>query len=521
MLNTWRGLMLAAGVAAIPAFAQAECPPQDSIDRYAQTARDALVALDGLVPEEQQTALENRYIAMSILRWSWQGRDAILNEPSALEGITQCIDSGTCDALASERSGAGPRTIAPFPSDRMVNWANRQLECGVSAPAAPEAELEAVPDDTSVEPALTADTELETAPDSDVAADPEMTDTSAEQFEDSPPAADPVTEEGVETADLTTPEIEDVFSSDQQIPEEAPNPDLPLSDIIIDSTESAINTTPAQMPLDALATSSGNHQHLVRAAVLLMMKGNVPGSIETFSQACYQAAELSDPVQSCELIFDYYDRLAVRADPIEFLAFTDQLCRVNYTRGCASLATYFGVDTTEDAHLAALRFYDRACNSGDAEACAAASDYFLTGRAELPDPVRARDTLFRSCDLGRLASCQPLADFYARGVGGDVDLNRALELNEISCSNDQARSAETCVAAADFVLLNLEEGAERDQMVRTFVERACRIGHDVGCALHADNLEFGIGGAVDLAGAERARIRACRLGHEASCDASS
>ncbi len=521
MLNTWRGLMLAAGVAAIPAFAQAECPPQESIDRYAQTARDALVALDGLVPAEQQTVLENRYIAMSILRWNWQGRDAILNEPSALDGITQCIDSGSCDALASERSGAGPRIIAPFPSDRLVNWANRQLECGVAAPAEPVFEVETPPEETSVEPELAADTEDATAADGDVAADPESTNTPAEEVEDTPPETDLVTDAGVEADDLTTPEIEDLFASEETIPEDEPNMDLPLSDVVIDSTETVIGTPPAQAPVDALSMSSGSQQHLVRAAVLLMMKGNVSGSIETFSQACYQAAEQSDPAQSCELIFGHYDRLAVRADPIAFLAFTDQLCRVNYTRGCASLATYFGVETTTEAHLAALKFYDRACNSGDAEACAAASDYFLTGRAELPDPARARDTLFRSCDLGRLASCQPLAEFYARGVGGDVDLDRAFELNEISCSTAQIRSAETCVAAADFVLLNMEEGVERDQQVRTFVERACRIGHDTGCALHADNLEFGIGGAVDLTGAEQARDRACRLGHEASCEASS
>ena len=252
-----------------------------------------------------------------------------------------------------------------------------------------------------------------------------------------------------------------------------------------------------------------------------MLKGNISDGIQAISHACYRAAENADPVQSCEMLFDHYDGLAVRADPIEFLAFTDQLCRVRYTRGCASLATYFGVETTTEAHLAALRFYDRSCNSGDAEACAAASDYFLTGRAERADPVRARDTLYRACDLGRLASCQPLAEFFARGVGGGVDLNRAIELNDVSCSIDQTRSAETCVAAADFVLLNLEEGDERDAKVRTFTARACRIGHDIGCASHADNLEFGIGGAVDLEGAEQARQRACRLGHQASCDAAS
>ncbi len=529
MLNTWRGLVLAAGIVAIPAFAQAECPPQESIDRYAQTTRDALVALDGLIPEEQQRDLEDRYVAMSILRWNWQGRDTILNEPSALDSISECINSGRCDAEASERSGAGPRTISAFPSDRLANWAKRQLECEVTASVVTETVLDPAPTDPEPAPAeeVVADTQTTNdtpqLPVEDPLPEPELI------VESDPEPTDPIAEEPeilaereIETDDVIVAEEStdqvDLDPASEPLDEEFEAADFePVTE-----TETETIAAPSTALSPTISTiDEAVHQRLIRSAAMSVMKGDVRSGIDSVSQACFLQAEQSDPVHACELVFDYYEHLAARADPIKFLAFTDELCRVEYARGCASLATYFGVTTTSEAHLAAVNFYDRACNSGDAEACAAASDYFLTGRASVANPARARDTLYRSCDLGRLASCQDLAEFFLRGVGGEADLSRALELNEVSCPAAQVSLPETCVAAANFVLLNLEAGPERAERVRTFTERACGIGHDVGCAWHADNLEYGIGGDVDLAGAQQARVTACQLGHRASCDANS
>lgn len=525
MLNTWRGLMLAAGVAAIPAFAQAECPPPESLDRYAQTARDALVALDGLVPEEQQRTLENRYTAMSILRWNGQGREAILDEASALDLLSDCIETGRCDAEPNERSGAGPRTIAPQPSDRLVTWANRQLECE-TATRATETEISPEPVSDPVvsveqppEPDVELDTDIEpeTAPDSPVqtdAASPEDTEANvAERPPEDLTALETVPVE--DSAELPLPAASDEIASNA--PAEAEEfPTFAEEDQNRTEADAAAPQGPSLPPV-----SESETQRFVRLAATAMKTGNLDAGVMYISEICYREAERIDPAPLCELIFDHYDRLAVQADPIAFLAFTDQLCRLDYARGCASLATYFGVTNTADAHLAAINFYDRACNSGDADACAAASDYFITGRASVADPERARDTLYRACDLGRLGSCQDLAEFVVLGVGGDANLERALELNEVACPRSASDHAEVCVAAANFVLVNLESGPERAAWVRTFTERACAIGHDTGCAWHADNLEFGIGGEVDMDGAARARQTACQFGHRASCDARS
>lgn len=528
MLNTWRGLMLAAGVAAIPAFAQAECPPPESLDRYAQTARDALVALDGLVPEEQQRDLEDRYTAMSILRWSGQGRDAILGEQSALDLLSQCIDSGTCDAESSERTGAGPRTIAPYPSDRLVSWANRQLECEVTN-SVPEPEPVPPADSTAdaaeeleiAEPEAVPETVSDLSADiaADEAIDP------GDPIEDSAPEEilttiiEPAPEELAATEDAIAEAESDLLPTVP--PEElaaAEDAAIETADLSVAAADEASVSDPA--PASPVVSESES-QRFVRLAATAMKKGDLGGGVEHLSEVCLLQAAQVDPVPLCETIFNHYNLLAVRADPIAFLAFTDNMCRLEYDRGCTSLATYFGVTTTSEAHASAINFYNRACNSGDADACAAASDYFLTGRANIADPERARDTLYRACDLGRLDSCQGLAEFFARGVGGDADLERALELNDVSCPSVAARDAETCVAAANFVLLNLDASPDRAARVRIFTERACSIGHATGCAWHADNLEYGIGGDVDMPSASRARRKACRFGHEASCEASS
>ena len=513
MLKALRGLVLAAGVTALPAIAQAECPPQSSIDRYAQTARDALVALDGVVPEEQQRVLEDRYAAFSILRWSWQGRDAILGEQSAMDQISKCIAAGRCDAEASERPGPGPRVIRQFPSNRLVTWARSELECDVAAPEV-EVVLEQPP---LTEPQSEPEAETETV----TATIPPVSDPETRE----PEQVEVITSDSISIAETPEP-IVTAVSVDPNPPETTePTTDLPefaLAEPEPENTpnpEQSADSPPALFEPAPSKTAQNGVQKYAFVASISIIHGDFAGAMDTVSRACFLESETLTRSDTCDMVFDVYDRLGIRADPVKYLAFADQLCRVDYELGCERLATYFGVTTTADAHLAAVRFYDRACNSGDADACAAASDYFLTGRASIPDPERARDTLYRSCDLGRLASCQDLADFYIRGVGGDVDADLALEMNEISCPAAESRYADICVDAANFALLNLESGPERAARVRSYTERACRIGHDVGCAWYADNLEFGIGGDIDLDGARQARLTACKMGHEASCDA--
>jgi len=475
MLKALSAFVLAAGVATLPAFGQADCPSPDSIDRYASTARDALSALDGLVPESQQQTLEDQYAAMSVLRWEWQGKEAIASDASAVGQIADCLASDRCVGPDDVTASATADTLAPSPSDELVAWARVELSCD---PPPEES-------DTATEE----DSESEASDDLLVAPDP-----------------DPTPQATVETS-----VVELSAATEQQ-------PAISLE------TDDDILAEIAPLPLEPIERASlrveaepESAQLGFQTALVQLVHGNLSKAVDTLQASCFQMAIESDPTDACEVLFDSYDQLAVRANPAKFLAFTDRLCALDYERGCTSLTRYFGAETLADAHQAALDHYEKTCDRGHAGACASASEYLFTGRAAVPDFERARERLERSCDLGQLASCQRLADFYLRGVGGETSVEQALALNAASCPAAQSSDPEVCVSAADFVLINLEPGEDRAALVRAFTKRACDVGHDVGCAWYSENLEFGIGGEIDLAGAKQARLTACDFGHKKSC----
>lgn len=504
MLKALRGLVLATGVAALPAFAQVDCPSEQSIDRYAETARDALSALDGLVPESQQQSLQNRYAAMSILKWHWQGRDAVTSDPVALNQMAECLSAGPCDAEAAEQS----RNLAQFPSDRLLSWARVELGCEAAPEAIVEVPAEPIPETIQPETAPAEPDAIILTDAVEVETDPEPV---APSIETAGPVeiAETVEPDDASEADIALTNVEPALS-------DAASSDPSLTESTETAPVAVIN------PADTAPEAPMNDvQNAMRSTVMMLINGNFAGAATSARNACFTEAINHDPAATCEILFDQYDQMASRANPEQFLDFTDHLCALSYERGCASMARYFGVSTTFEALLAAFSHYDRSCNSGDAEACAIVSDYHVAGRTSAADLDRAREALERACNLGRLASCQGLADFYLRGVGGDVDTDRALQINAASCPETNAKQPETCVRAADFVLINLEPGPEKDALIRAFTRRACDIGHGAGCAWFADNLEYGIGGGVDLSAARQARLKACDFGHADSCRARS
>ncbi len=469
MQNAFRGLMFAAMAATFPVGALADCPPRDSIDRYAETTRDALSALDGQVPDSLQRSLEDRYAAISVLRWHWQGVEAMRSDAAGRTQIAACLTSGRCASDATDQVQASTRDIARAPSDRLIAWAEATLEC-----------------------APTTDVSL----DDDAAADETPDDDVLEEL----------------PADLDAPAPEPTLRA---------RTDLPVEDTVtLESLNADLDRAEAEMLAaqgNAPADPVESRDAVLHRAIAAMALGRLSSAISTLNASCLMEVTTPDQSPACEILIDLYEAPGARIDPTRILAFTDRLCSLNYARGCESLARYFGVSTIEDAHQAAMDHYVRACKRGDAEACASASSYHLAGRVSAPNPVLARDELTRSCDLGRLESCQSLADFNLRGVGGAIDIDRALELIESSCPIVRAQNAEACVAAADFILLNMEITSDPAALVRAYTKRACDIGHDIGCAWYAEDLEFGIGGDVDLIGAKQARLTACDLGHEKSC----
>lgn len=520
MHNPLRGLMLVAGAALVSAVAFADCPPEDSINRYAQTSRDALSALDGLVPESQQRDLENRYSAMLILKWNWQGGSAIASDADAVSQIAGCLATGACEAETSDLVPQNATALPAAPSARLLYWAQRELECD----AEPPAELIVADTDIEADPETIETDTVEQIPELEPALETDNTDLQLAETDAAPEAdtTDTATlPEAAPTEDLAT-ELAETVTDPEPVASE-PDPDT-----LQQAADAASALTELTESIQARSQTAGSDvdltndpELLIKTAASLFAAGRPADALPPLRTACFIDANALTPSQACETLFDVYNAPTERGDGAAntpaYLALSEELCAIGYNRGCQNLAQHFAGQNTAEAHRATVAYTERSCELGDGEACATVSGYYLTGRATAPDASLAREKLEQSCMLGRLRSCQEVADFYLRGVGGEADIQKALEVNEASCPADTAQRPDICVAAADFIMIHMKSGPERSALVRTFTARACALGHDIGCAWYAEDLELGLGGDVDLAAAKEARRVACEYGHEASC----
>ena len=504
MLKAFRGLVLATGAITLPLLAQADCPPEDSIDRYAQTAGDALVALHELVPASQQRALEDRYAAMIIMKWQWQGRDAIRAETFAMNQLLSCYQAGACgidssDQITTQIVGklaeyeTDPLLLESLlprhPSSSALAWAQSTLGC-----VAAQEEIEDLNKPSLTEPSQ------ETATVEDNASEAYTVDFAETE---SATSISPITVSAEESEPAG--EVEEVTF----VP--------PQDETATDPAEE--NTT---MPAYELAPVEGDADLLMLKATNLVSAGKPQDAIKPLETACFIQAATGKKSSACETLFSVYTNSLVSSESStstqSYLTLSGKLCQYGYSRGCDNLSRYYAAQNLPESHRAAVSYAEQSCELSNAEACATVAGFYLSGRASEPDPVAARNMLEQSCRLGRLLSCQEVADYYLRGIGGETNKANALQLVEASCPAAKAERADLCVSAADFVLINETASLERSAQVRTFIKRACEIGHDVGCAWYAEDLELGIGGDVDLGAARQARLTACEYGDQKSCN---
>ncbi|MEL6824810.1 MAG: hypothetical protein AAFN91_01075 [Pseudomonadota bacterium] len=515
MLKACRGVVLATGILGLPLLAQADCPPEDSIDRYAQTAGDALTALHELVPESQQKALEDRYSAMIVLKWQWQGRDAIRADEKAMTQLLGCYQKATCGIRANdqittqivaklEESNVEPVLLESLlpqqPSARTLAWAERILGCNA-------------PTQTPVAPiSQTAPTQIADAGTAQPESNRTTTSSADSQIIARPPVQ-PANTGPVQSS--VSASIEPVISTPSSIVQAEVY--TPEAQTVAPRTETASGAV--------TRTASMDVNDLMLTATSLVSSGKPQEAIEPLEAACLIEAEGTRKSSACETLFSVYTNSLVASEYSEssqsYRDLSQRLCDIGYSRGCDNLSRYHAAQSSAEAHRAAVAYAERSCDLSNAEACATVASFYLAGRASEPDPVAARTKLEQSCELGRLLSCQEVADFYKRGIGGEPDPGMALKMVEASCPAGSTDRADLCVSAADYVLINEAPGEIRSARVRMFIKRACEIGHDVGCAWYAEDLELGIGGSVDLRAARRARVTACEYGDQDSCNSRS
>lgn len=448
-----------------------------------QTTSDALSALNGVVPDQQYSELEDRYTAMAILQWNWAGAQNIRSNADASMRISTCFQTQNCGT-----NGQAAAVLPEIPSADMLLWAEVQLECR-------DAPIE--------EPTLVPNQE-------DVASDPEApeeTPTPSPEFAFT--EIDPVIEQDSDTVASDTLTDSDTSTV---IPDET------LTVETRDQVEPPFETT----PLPAFAFSGESPRELVETAAIYIASGQVEDAIPLLRESCLVEAPNTVSSLACDTLLDIYNAQTVSGggdiSTSTYLTFAGQICDVGYNPGCQVMARYLRAANTPGAYEQGVAFTARSCDLGDAAACATLASDHIEGRTETPDRVFARNALQRSCDLGREISCRDVADLYLRGVGGPSDAERALQAVSTACPAEGARNPDVCVSAADFILINLKDGEDRASQIRSFIKRACDIGHDVGCAWYAEDLELGIGGSADPSGARQARLTACEYGDTKSCN---
>lgn len=510
MIKALRGLILATGALTVPLLVQADCPPEESIDRYTQTAGDALTALHQLVPESQRLALEERYSAMIIMKWQWQGRDAIRTDEPVIGQLLNCYENQACGIdeedqitlqivakLAEfESDPALLESLLPRqPSARALTWAETVLDCELTAE--PDAELEL--------PLLPSESET----DEDVSSE----DTEPEETEEP---------DTVEVADITPeplPAVETEPQAELVADVQDDSSDEPTTDTETPPAEDFVVTLPEPEPMDSEVAE------LMLKATNLVAMGKAEQAIAPLETACFIEAPRVQASSACETLFSIYlntsDTANASTGSQDYLTLADQLCEAGYGQGCANLGRFYKAQNTPAARQTAIDYTERACALSNADACIMAADLHASDASGETIAAGTRDNLAQACRLGRLETCQNVANYYLRGMGGEANTAMAIKLAEASCPPSVEGRADLCVSAADFVLLNEADSAARAARVRTLIERACKIGHDVGCAWYAEDLELGIGGDVDITGAREARLIACEFGDTESCNSRS
>jgi TPR repeat protein len=162
-------------------------------------------------------------------------------------------------------------------------------------------------------------------------------------------------------------------------------------------------------------------------------------------------------------------------------------------------------DSSERGAESAVRFFEKSCNDGFADACSALGEAYRDGRGAPRDDAKARDAFHRACENGSSSGCTSEAFQYATGTGARRDDAWATPIFERGCD---LGSASGCY--------NVGLMYEKGRGVAQDLGRA-RIGYEQGCEggdfLACTNLgylhEQGLGVPPDDARAAKLYSRGC------------
>jgi uncharacterized protein len=137
-------------------------------------------------------------------------------------------------------------------------------------------------------------------------------------------------------------------------------------------------------------------------------------------------------------------------------------------------------------------------------------------RGSAPDePERMVDRVARACDRGDARACASLGEQYERGRGVDRDIRTAAELYEMACVHGLA---EACTVLG--TLFEMSDGLPRDhRRAAALYVMACEEGEPVACKNLGIAYRLGKGVRQSASRAARFFLKACDMGHGSGCAA--
>jgi len=204
----------------------------------------------------------------------------------------------------------------------------------------------------------------------------------------------------------------------------------------------------------------------------------------------------------------------------------------------------------QQRYAEAIPMLNRACASGNWEACEGLGRIYREGLGVPKDPARAADLLGKACDAGHGSACDTLGISYQTGQGVPQDYSKAASLYSKACdagvakgcnklglmyangkgvAKDESRAAalyrKACDAGEAMSCSNLGNiyasgrGVPRNDTLAVLLYRkACDAGDAAGCSNLGAHYRFGLGVDKDPGKAKEFLGKGCTLGNQWGCD---
>lgn len=252
------------------------------------------------------------------------------------------------------------------------------------------------------------------------------------------------------------------------------------------------------------------------------------GTKPTSASAAWEKAQSESPCKEVDARDCYFRgmKLEAAAKPQQALRYFRASCERDVASACYDLAVlYENGESVPKDETKAKEFYQKACNSKDADAmaCNNLAVMYQQGRAVETDQDKAAQLYRKACEMGSMLGCRNLARRYLEGEGVEKSATRAAALLEKAC---QLGHPEACPQLTYLYAHDCIEGGECGaealdpaHSAEKLRERCETTKQPQACLGHGFMLEAGINDkAPDAAGAAMQYDQACKAGVSTGCN---